>query len=1287
MDSLALAAINPHCDYIDLTGDSVDGSVCEVEILPPGEPVIKQEVREGVINIPDIRSTMAEADVERPDAGLLEHQQRPSDNTAAESCDAIDSAAIQPGNQLARPKSVQIGDGKTSSPTSRGYSPDETVGIATPEKSLRTNSSTLDQLAHDSMEFASIQPDTTAQLNNPEQGDGVHINKPHLNSNVTESHGDVEFEPLPIFDPSPSAEIDMNGFDALIRYNQNKADLAKDSEIQAAMALDSTTGAYIDIASPENTTDSIAGEHAEPLGDLIDDNGDIFDWNTTLHKDTVAANQLATTAFEKCKREYETKKAEGTNTQEDDIRFNTEESAEHRRLRDIERSQIVVEDSLPPNYQEEDSLFIPEDPQPLGPPQKKRAAPKTRNRLSKKDVDDAISAGIHAGFGEGRKPKRKARALSEDRQPRKRNLRDKASGIKPPARKQGRQRRPNMSNIANAFLPDMPTFTATNKVKALQELIASIPSADRGLATNDRAAIIEATVKFRGRGAVRSDGHGGWVLKGMASSLYHHQLLGAAFLRERENGESKPKGGMVCDEMGFGKTIQMIANMIDGRAEPGSGIKTTLFIAPPTLLNQWMQEMDTHVKGNSLGRILRYHSGSRLQSNNVVADLMEYDVILTTYGEVQKSYPLCEPPKHLASEEKKNEWWKKYYHDNVGPLHRIKFHRIVLDEAHHIKNHASKTSIAVRALTGNFKWCITGTPILNFIEELYPYFAFLKVPHTGTYQTFCHNYANNRTSSREPVQMGRIHNILRAIMLRRTHVDTLFGAPIVKLPGITHKTVLVEFNPVERKIYNMVKSRYIQQINAYSTSGSLVPNYGNILSMLLRLRMLCSHVLLVQDVLKDMFTAADVESLWRLTASEVQGSDDYGERNMIKTLRKMLAKDENTLQTSQSQVLTLTPATTPEIQDENDMATGSSYGLCYKFRKFLRKLSDSDTWAELHLRSTCAKCRSPPDNPVCTSCFHVYCQECMMALHEERKLRGEEKTACLECQSSIEETTACSGLAELGFGSAAVLPKVMKKKRKMAKQLKRAENAAIGRNARARRSSTIDDAADEDEDEEYQDWIEEGGGSLPSAKLAATKAAILNWRETHPGQKIIVYTQFLDLNRLFSQVCVAEGWGHVKFNGKMSIEAREKAIRNFEHNPDVFIMICSLKAGGVGLNLTMASKVIILDLWFNSAIEAQAYCRAFRLGQDQVVDVLRFVVKDSIDEDLIKMQDRKDVEVQSVIGPDSLGKRATIQQLLGLFGELKENGQNEFILVEEDGEDGEDDQNEDPATRLPPRPF
>ena len=732
--------------------------------------------------------------------------------------------------------------------------------------------------------------------------------------------------------------------------------------------------------------------------------------------------------------------------------------------------------------------------------------------------------------------------------------------------------------------------------------------------------------------------------------------------------------------------------MIDGKAEAGSHIKTTLVIAPPSLLQQWMDEMDKHVSRNSLGRILRYHSGARLQSNNILADLMSFDVILTTYGEVQRGYPTCDPPKHLASESRKNEWWKDYYQKNVGPLHRIKFHRIVLDEAHLIKNHTSKTSIAVRALTGNFKWCITGTPILNYIEELFPYFSFLKIPHTGDYATFCHNYCNNRTTSREPVQMGRIHNILRTVMLRRTHGDTLFNAPIVKLPGIKQKTYGVQFNPVERHLYNMVKSRYIQTINNYSKSGSLAASYHHILAMLLRLRMLCSHIMLIQDVIKGLFNASDIETLWRLTAKEVQASDD-DQINVIETLRKMLARNENLLKTSESEDMDRTRDPTPEFVNEENLETGSTFGLYFKFRKFLRALSNSETWAELHLRSVCAKCRMPPDNPVCTSCFHVYCQECINDMHQERKAKGEEeRTACLECGTRFEETTPCDGLEELGFGGASVMARVEKKRSKLDRQKRRAERTArknqTNGTGSTRLTSIISEVSDDESEEENDDWIETcGGAMLPSAKLAATKAAILNWRESCPNQKIIIYTQFLGLGRILAKICEAEEWGYVPFNGKMTIDARSRAIERFKDEPETFIMICSLKAGGVGLNLTMASKVIILDLWFNSCIEAQAYCRAFRIGQQQKVEVVRFVVENSIDEDLIKMQERKDLEINGAMGPGVLGKRATVRQLLELFGEVREDeDQNEFILVE-DNDENEADWETDLRDRLPPRPF
>jgi hypothetical protein len=138
----------------------------------------------------------------------------------------------------------------------------------------------------------------------------------------------------------------------------------------------------------------------------------------------------------------------------------------------------------------------------------------------------------------------------------------------------------------NSTMGVIPTFTSGNKQKALTELIASIPTAGRDEGKPDKQAVIEATRKFARR--VRSDKKGGWRLSGLKNSLYHHQLLGAAFMRDRENSPTKPHGGMLCDVMGLGKTIQTLANIIDSQSvELDDSARTTLIVVPRSLVDHW----------------------------------------------------------------------------------------------------------------------------------------------------------------------------------------------------------------------------------------------------------------------------------------------------------------------------------------------------------------------------------------------------------------------------------------------------------------------------------------------------------------------------------------------------------------------------------------------------------------------------------------------------------------------------------------------------------------------------
>lgn len=332
-------------------------------------------------------------------------------------------------------------------------------------------------------------------------------------------------------------DINMDDINLLRLWTENQANVGDDNGI--------------------DITEIVTTQGAAEIGQ----NADPGDWDDYLDTDSSEADAMAAAAFAQRKEEYEQKKALGINTKADDCRFATDEAAELRRLRDIERSQMVVEEvpeqsRLPEGYVEEDSLFVPEAPPLPEPTARKRATPKPKNRLTAKEIRASIAIRSDADSTGGKRSRKRAASTG---------------GTKQPSQKRSRKQRPNLSNIqslgrpdiiraaqANAARPDMPTFTSQNKAKALQELIASIPSADQGSHSSDRLAILEATKKFKGHGSVKSDGQGGWKLKGMESSLYHHQLLGAAFLRDRENGGAKPHGGLVCDEMGFGKTIQMM---------------------------------------------------------------------------------------------------------------------------------------------------------------------------------------------------------------------------------------------------------------------------------------------------------------------------------------------------------------------------------------------------------------------------------------------------------------------------------------------------------------------------------------------------------------------------------------------------------------------------------------------------------------------------------------------------------------------------------------------------------
>ena len=255
----------------------------------------------------------------------------------------------------------------------------------------------------------------------------------------------------------------------------------------------------------------------------------------------------------------------------------------------------------------------------------------------------------------------------------------------------------------------------SHKATQLQQLLANIPSGtDATGAKNDQASLLKASKSF-GYANVRAV-DGKWLVKGMKSTLYHHQLIGAQWMLSRELSSQDPFGGLLADGMGLGKTVQMLACMLGNfpqEKDKKQKRKATLMVAPSSVINQWMDEIRGHVEEAVFPLIYHYRSSSK-----VTKEMLEkVNIVVTSYATVMRQLPFPDEKNRgeIAKMGYKN--WLKNAYAQLGVLHKVFWYRVILDEAHAIKNHVGRTSLACQKLKSVYRWCLTGTPLLNRAEE------------------------------------------------------------------------------------------------------------------------------------------------------------------------------------------------------------------------------------------------------------------------------------------------------------------------------------------------------------------------------------------------------------------------------------------------------------------------------------------------------------------------------------------------------------------------------------------
>ncbi|KAH0569156.1 transcription termination factor 2-like [Cotesia glomerata] len=396
--------------------------------------------------------------------------------------------------------------------------------------------------------------------------------------------------------------------------------------------------------------------------------------------------------------------------------------------------------------------------------------------------------------------------------------------------------------------------------------------------------------------------------RGLVVSLMPHQQHALAWLMWRE--QQKPRGGVLADDMGLGKTLTMISLVIKTLSEDSSDDERddddgwmgkgrqnehrggTLVVCPASLINQWKSEVDHRCKRGVLA-VEVYHGNNR---EKVARRLARNDMVITTYN--------------LVSRESKNN----------GQIFKIRWNRVILDEAHCIRNHKSQSCNAVCQLKATKRWALTGTPIHNKEMDIYAILKFLQCSPFDDLRVWKRWVENKSITGVE-----RLATVMKTLMLRRTKQELIAKGEVETLPEKHLDIIKVTLDKDERLVYDKVMmhsktifAQFLHQRAEKETlqgmgANPLAVDYRNtkfskaqqqllahhandvkshqILVLLLRLRQICCQPALIHEMLdqeemeingleNDGLTAKMMKMNISISTSE-HGDDDDDEEEEI----------------------------------------------------------------------------------------------------------------------------------------------------------------------------------------------------------------------------------------------------------------------------------------------------------------------------------------------------------------------------------------------------------------------
>ncbi|KIO28801.1 hypothetical protein M407DRAFT_229387 [Tulasnella calospora MUT 4182] len=573
----------------------------------------------------------------------------------------------------------------------------------------------------------------------------------------------------------------------------------------------------------------------------------------------------------------------------------------------------------------------------------------------------------------------------------------------------------------------------------------------------------------------------------------------------------------------------------------------TLIVAPLTLLSQWKAELERSSKKGTLKAYI-YHGNARADLEALVnsEDDGVINVIITSYGT-------------LSSEH------SKYIRGVASSFYDMDWLRIVLDEAHYIKSRHTKTAKACYALRACRRWCLTGTPIVNRLEDLHSLLHFLRDEPWSDF-AFFKSSITTPFLNQDPKCLDVVQIVLESVLLRREKtMKDRDGRSIVSLPPKEVKTETLEFSPAERKIYDSIYADAKHAYDAFNARGAVGKNMSNILAMLMKLRQAVLHPSLIR---RRLLTDEEIED--DVTKTNAQGDEKTIDVDALINQFSLGADRE-------------------EVQESKTFAIG-----------VLKDLESVET-------QECPLCLDTVQDPVLIpECHHALCKECIVDLIQDQEAKGNEGF-CPVCQHQP--------VTERSLIEVTVRRKV------------------DANNPSSSPAITL----------RHNDFVS-------STKLDALVRHLRRLRENEPAFRAIVFSQFTGFLDLIQTVLKREGFPGYRLDGSLSQKQRTQVLQEFAEpslQPKIFAI--SLKAGGVGLNLTNANYVFMMDSWWNSAVEQQAIDRVHRIGQDKPVYVTHFLISRTIEERIVAIQKRKTAIVKSALGGKGKSEQETFENLRIMF--------------------------------------